>query len=150
DRVIKKKAFKVQDMPCGDGAANPELGFFAIVPADKLADDGYVETLLSNNKVNGLSCAFAWSTIEPSEDKFNFDPIDKLLAACERHHKTMILRVVACGSPDQGANEAGVDGTPKWVYDGGVKSVSYQAADGQAHTMPLFWDKTYLGKWSNF
>jgi hypothetical protein len=148
DRVIKKKAFKVENLPTGVGAMNPELGFFAIVPADKLSDADYAETLLSNDKVNGLSCAFAWNTLEPTEETFNFDPIDKLLAACERHHKTLILRVIACGLADGG--QSSIDGTPKWVFDSGSKSISYQAADGSSHTMPLFWDKNYLAKWSNF
>ena len=67
DRVIKKKAFNVKSMPMGVGAINPELGFFAILPADKLSDADYAEGLLSNDKVNGLSCEFAWSTLEPSE-----------------------------------------------------------------------------------
>jgi hypothetical protein len=143
DRIIKKKSFKTGNMPAAQAVTNREIGFFVIVPSDKISDSEYVKTLLSNDKVNGLSATLPWSLLEPSEDSFNWAPLDQLLSACESQHKTLILRIATAGSGSQSE-------TPKWVFDSGVKSISYTAADGTPHTMPIFWDKDYLAKWANF
>jgi Beta-galactosidase len=151
DRIIKKKAFKLENMPSFGTAANQELGFFAILPTDKLAAGDYVEQLLANDRVNGISAAFPWSRIEPSEDKYQWDQIDQLLAACQRHHKTLMLRITTCGTEMPAGNQqATIPDTPTWVFSSGVKSINFYTGDGVVHTMPLFWDNAYLAKWSNF
>src|SRR5207244_11723888 len=68
-----------------------------------------------------------------------------LLDLAAKHDKPVILRVSTSGS-DLGSESD----TPKWVFDSGVKSLSYSTPDGKSHLMPIFWDTTYLAQWSNF
>lgn len=166
DRIIKKKSFKAGDLADGNqnvvAAVNKELGFFAIVPAAKLNDQGFISDLLKNPNVNGISATLPWSLLEPKEDEENWQPIDQLLSACQKSGKTLILRVSTAGvdlpsgaAPDAGkpdtasAQQLSCD-TPKWVFDSGAKSVTFVDPAGKSHTMPIFWDKNYLAKWSNF
>lgn len=152
DRVIKKKKFKTEQMPAAtEVVTNRELGFFAIVPADKLADSDYAAQLLANKKVNGLSVLVPWSTIQTGEDQFNWQPIDQIVSACEKAGKTVILRVSTCGIDLPGSDAKQVTSDlPKWVADSGIKTVKYTDPQGREHVMPLFWDKQYLASWSNF
>ncbi len=151
DRIIKKKKFKAGAVPASEAVANKELGFFAVVPTDKLSDADYAGQLLANKKINGLSVLIPWSALQPSEENFNWQTVDQLLAACEKSGKTLILRVSACGV-DVATSDGKqvVSDLPKWVIDGGIKTVKYNDAQGREHLMPLFWDKAYLAKWSNF
>jgi hypothetical protein len=153
DRVIKKTKFKADAAKAPDAQAvtNRELGFFAIVPADKLTDIDYANQLLANKNVNGLSLLVPWSTIQTGEDTFDWKPVDALLSACEKAGKTAILRVSACGidTPTADGKEV-ISDVPKFVIDSGLKTIKYTDPQGRAHLMPLFWDKDYLAKWSNF
>jgi hypothetical protein len=153
DRVIKKKRFKSEQAQVADShpVTNRELGFFVMVPTDKLGDLDYAQKLLSDKNVNGLSLLVPWSTIQSGEDTFNWQPIDQMLSACEKAGKTAILRVSACGidAPTSDGKEV-ISDLPKFVLDGGLKTIKYTDPQGRGHVMPLFWDKDYLAKWSNF
>lgn len=154
DRIIKKKAFKPNAMPDFkvQPAVNRELGFFAIVPSDKLNDMEYASAILADTRVNGLSATIPWSLLSPTEDNENWQPIDQLLSVCKSAGKTLILRVSTAGVdlPAGADSKQTTPDTPKWVLDGGAKSVTFESLDGKQHVMPLFWDKDYLAKWSNF
>lgn len=152
DRVIKKKKFKAGETAApAEAVTNKETGFFAIIPNDKISDIDYANQLLATKRVNGLSVLIPWSTLQPGEDNFNWQPVDQLLDACAKNGKTLILRVSSCGidAPSADGKEI-VSDLPKWVVDSGIKTVKYSDPQGREHMMPLFWDKDYLAKWSNF
>jgi hypothetical protein len=152
DRLIKKKRFKTENVAVkAQPVTNRELGIFALVPHDKLTDLDFANQLLANKRVNGLSVLVPWSTIQTSEDNFNWEPVDQLVSACEKAGKTLILRVSACGidTPDSDGKQV-ISDLPKWVIDSGIKTIKYTDPQGREHQMPLFWDKDYLAKWSNF
>ncbi len=152
DRQIKKTHCQFVDADNSVRVANRELGLFAIMPPEKSLDTTYAEQLLSDQKVSGIAVALPWSTLEPSEDKFDWQPLDNLLQACHQHGKTAIVYITTAGldlKPANGGSSTAAD-TPAWVFAGGAQSIAWQSNDGAAHTMPIFWDKNYLAKWSNF
>ncbi len=145
DRVIKKRSFKPGEASDIEAAANKEIGIFAsLAPAD-LANDQLIEDLLAHANVNGLSIIVPWQQLEPAEDEFNWQPIDRVLELAGKHSKSVIVRVSTCGLDLDGKAD-----TPQWVFDAGTKSVPYTGADGNEHQLPIFWDSTYLANWRNF
>ena len=151
DRLIKKTNFKVSELPNTPPVPNPEIGFFGTVPADKLSDTDYVESLLSNPRTTGISVLMPWKILEPQEEKYDWRPVDNLLALCQKYNKKMILRVSTAGVDIPGGDGVKADSdTPNWVYEQGAKSVKYLDKDNKAHLMPIFWDQTYLAAYSNF
>jgi hypothetical protein len=150
DRLIKKKAFKESEIAGIHPIANKDIGLFAIVPLEQLQDANYINHLLSEEQINGLSCTLPWKIIQPQEDKFDWQILDNLLSDCTKHDKQLIFRVSTCGSERQGMMHDATCDTPDWVFQAGAKSIGYKDKDGKEHKMPIFWDGTYLAKWSNF
>lgn len=151
DRLIKKQTFKVGEMPSTPQVKNPELGFFAIVPADKYTQTDFVDSLLANERTSGISVTLPWRTFEPSEEKFEWSSLDSILSLCQKHNKSLILRISTCGI-GSGAEENGkpYSDTPQWVFENGAKSVKFIDKKGKAQLMPIWWDQTYLAAFSNF
>lgn len=151
DRLIKKQAFKAGEMPNTPQVKNPELGFFAIVPAEKANQTDLVESLLANEKTSGISVTLPWRTLEPGEEKFDWSSLDSLLSLCQKHNKSIIVRVSTCGIGSGDAENGKVySDTPQWVFENGAKSVKYIDKSGKAQLMPIWWDQTYLAAFSNF
>jgi len=147
DRVIKKKKFKPIAYPGAKPVLNPELGLFAIIPNEKINDMAFMEELAARPDVNGLSIMLPWQSIEKSEGEYDFSAIDRALEIVKKQNKTLILRVTTCGL----SNDSGVKSdTPDWVFQAGVKSITYKDNEGKEHQAPVFWDGTYMAKWSNF
>ncbi|MBX9691040.1 MAG: DUF4832 domain-containing protein [Cyanobacteria bacterium] len=145
DREIKKKKFKAVEVPGAKPITNNELGYFAQVPFEKVGDAGYLTGLLSRPEINGLSVILPWALLNPTEDEFNWQPVDRILALAKESKKTVILRISTCGLDNSRKSD-----TPDWVLTSEVKSLAYTGPDGKEHKMPIFWDSTYLAKWSNF
>lgn len=151
DRVIKKTKLKTQNMPvAAQQIANPGQGIFAVIPSDKTADLELVDTTLANPKVNGVSILVPWSQIQTGEEQFDWRPVDNVIASAAKAGKTVILRVSACGVDLPDGDKQVVSDIPKFVLDSGIKTIKYTDPAGRARQMPLFWDKDYLAKWSNF
>ena len=146
DREIKKKAFKGGDLPNTKPIPNKEVGLFAEVSTSDWKDADGLEKLLDNPRIAGLSLIIPWTSLERSEEQYDWKPLDDIIAACKKKEKSLILRVSTCGLE---ANDSDSD-TPGWVYTAGVKSITYKDKDGKDHKMPIFWDTVYLAKWSNF
>jgi len=145
DRLIKKKRFKVGDLPDIQPVLNREVGFFALLSPGQSSDPALWNELLAREDVSGLSVIFPWRSLEPQEEEYNWKPIDELLKAVKQHNKTLILRVSTCGLDIDGQSDS-----PAWVLDSNIKKVSYNGADGKSYSMPIFWDTNYLAKWNNF
>lgn len=142
DRIIKKRSFKGTEIAGAQAISNKELGLFAVVDLAQIKDDNLLKDILAQPSVNGLSVMVPWSSAEPTEGQYDWKQIDHLLELAAQNKKSVILRVTTCGLTDSD--------TPKWVYDAGAKSVSFTAAEGKPCVMPIFWDSSYLAKWSNF
>ncbi|HEY9869741.1 MAG TPA: DUF4832 domain-containing protein [Candidatus Obscuribacterales bacterium] len=145
DRIIKKKSFKVGDLPDAPPVINRETGFFVLLTPEQLNKPESWDEMLSRPDVNGLSVLIPWRVLEPAEEQYNWKPVDDLLDALKKRNKSLILRVSTCGMDLDGQSD-----TPAWVFDSGVKKISYSGADGKSYTMPIFWDTNYLAKWNNF
>src|SRR5262249_17064791 len=146
DRQIKKKSFKSASLEGAQAVPNREIGLFATIDNEKLADADYIKKFLDKPEVNGIACLLSWKQIEPKEDVYNWSTIDGLLTACQNHQKLLILRISTCGIDSTDANDQERSDTPKWVFDAGTKSITYAGRDGKEHLMPVFWDTTYLAK----
>jgi Domain of unknown function (DUF4832)/Beta-galactosidase len=142
DRIIKKRSFKGTEIAGAQAISNKELGLFAAVDFSKLSDETLLKDILAQPSVNGLSVMVPWQSAEPVEGQYDWKQIDHLLDLAGQQKKSIILRVTTCGLTDSD--------TPKWVYDAGAKSVSYVDANGKTCLIPVFWDSSYLAKWSNF
>ena len=165
DRVIKKRAFKASDLPSITPIPNKEIGLFAQISTSDLHDDAALQKLLDDKRVAGLSALIPWASLEPTEEHYDWTPVDNLLSLCKSKNKSLILKISTCGleatefteleadksSADKSSQSTTNSDTPQWLYaDGGVKSLTYQDKAGKDHKMPIFWDATYLAKWSNF
>jgi hypothetical protein len=150
DRLIKKQKFNVGDLNAGKLIRNPEQGLFVILSSDKLCQTESADALLSDEKVSGISVLIPWKVLEPAEEKYDWTVLDGLLALCQKHNKTMILRVSTCGVDQPGEGGKACADTPAWVWETGAKSVKYLDKSGNPHLMPIFWDQTYLAAFSNF
>lgn len=150
DRIIKKKSFKVADLPDGASIINGEQGFYVTVPPAKSEDLDFAKEVLSNPKTHGLSILLTWNQLEPQEEEYKWEKIDNLLKLCEQNDKKLILRIATCGVEAPGSDSTAVVDVPKYVFDNGAKSVEYIGVDGKKYVMPVFWDGTYLAAWGNF
>lgn len=153
DRAIKKKSFKSASFEGAQAIPNKEIGLFATIENEKVADTAYVDELLQKPEVSGVACLLTWKQLEPKEDVYNWPILDKVLASCVKHQKLLILRISTCGvdAPESSTPELkDSSDTPSWVFEQGAKSVPYTGRDGKQHLMPVFWDTTYLAKWANF
>lgn len=145
DRVIKKRKFKPIAFPGAKPILNPELGLFAIIPTEKTSDIAFMEELAARPDVNGISIMVPWQSIEKTEGECDFSAIDQAIEVVKKHNKTLILRVTTCG-----LNDGVKSDTPDWVFQAGVKTLTYKDSEGKEHQAPIFWDGTYMAKWSNF
>ena len=94
----------------------------------------------TNPYVQGVSLRSNWSTVEPSEGKFDWSFFDEGIALAARHHKNVALYVTA-----------GVT-TPNWVYAAGAYrwDINKVRRNGEIEPMtePLPWDPVFFSKWS--
>ncbi|MBI1269411.1 DUF4832 domain-containing protein [bacterium] len=145
DRVIKKKKFSFVEVPGASPVVNPETGFFAIVPLEMQQDREAILSLLERENINGISVLLPWQHLEPTEFNYDWSKLDKILEIAAEKKKKVIVRVSTCGLDNKLKSD-----TPEWVFKAGAKSIEFYGTDGEKHLMPIFWDSTYLAKWSNF
>src|SRR5579872_5898309 len=60
DRLIKKKAFKGTELTGVQPIANKDIGLFAGLNLEQSQDASYINHLLSEEQINGLSCLLPW------------------------------------------------------------------------------------------
>lgn len=145
DRLIKKKSFKVNVLGDVEPVRNQENGIFAELSAVEATDLQHVANVISNPGIDGISTVLTWRELEPAEAEYNFKPVDDLIELMNRYKKGLILRVSTAG-----VNIESRCDTPQWVFEDGAKRINYYGSDGKQATMPIFWDQTYLARWSNF
>ena len=116
-------------------------GVFALIKAG--APTG--SSVLSNPDVDGISLRIGWSSVNPSEDSYDWSYFDTEIAKAKNAGKTVLLRVSA------GQN------IPGWVAAAskaaGEPTFSFYETDqqgGQLITEPVFWATTLLAKKAKF
>ncbi len=77
----------------------------------------------SNPYLAGANLAFYWSQVEPQKGHYRWDIIDQEMRPWVTNGKKLILRVSTSGWTRWSPPYSGL-GTPQWVYDLGVPSVS--------------------------
>jgi hypothetical protein len=98
-------------------------------------EEAFKSGFLSSSTIRGISPRIKWSTVEPSEGRYNWSYLDSVFQDATRSNKTVILRVHPGTS------------SPEWVYQAGAKRLKRPGFPG---SMPAPWDPIYLTKWTNF
>ena len=95
--------------------------------------------------VAGSTMNFYWSELEPQKGKYNWSLIDQSMAPWTSHGKKVILRVSTSGYTHWKAPVSG-HGTPQWVYNLGVASVT----ENDASVLPQYWNPIFLQNLDTF
>jgi len=91
-----------------------------------------------------------WNIIEPEEDVYKWEVIDKYVDFCKEHSLKLFFGIM---------NQNVINGysTPKWVFDAGAKSVpcycgmsDILAAQSAVTYVPVWDDPVFLEKYNNF
>jgi hypothetical protein len=96
--------------------------------------------------VKGYSIRVAWKKLEPRRGRYNWDPIDDILAAARKNGKYVTLRVLAgAESPDWVLRNPEI---PKieFVSRNPNKKKNYN----KEVTLPRLWDEKYLNEYYRF
>ncbi len=101
--------------------------------------------LASNPSIAGVHPGYYWSQLEPQRGQYNWGVIDQQMAPWAKYGKQVILRVPTAGwtgwQPPYSQS-----GTPRWVYDPGVRSVT--ETDGSI--LPQYWNPLFLQSYAEF
>lgn len=114
-------------------AYRPVRGVFSLGNPDKPVP----EAVFTNPRVDGVALRVNWKTTEPARGAYNWNYLDKHVAAAAAAGKTVSLSVQA-GSV-----------TPDWVYGAGAAAFTFTDGEGK-HTIPVPWDATFLANWQRF
>lgn len=89
-----------------DGQANPEM-WFLLQPVDALPPPAALDSV-----IDGISVRVSWAMLEPSNNEWNWDNLDRQFAWAEANQKLVMLRVMAgVMSPDH-SYDTTADGIP--------------------------------------
>ncbi len=119
-------------------ARNPNFRGIILFDAENSAD------LADNPDLAGINLVYYWSQIEPQPGQYQWNIIDQDIQAWQARGKKVMLRLVAAGwrSWDKPWSQ---HGTPQWVYDLGVKSVT--ELDGAV--LPQYWNPIFLAHYDH-
>lgn len=133
-------AVSYQTETSGKPVANPHRGFvMTLYNPDMLYSTKHpygINGSMDNKAwdvVTICSGVMFWKDINPEEDVYNWDEIDKALKACEQSGMTYGIRIIpyttSSGSDDNYGAEH--DFVPQWVYDKGAKqdTATYKYGD---------------------
>lgn len=93
----------------------------------------------------GTVLSYYWSQLEPQQGQFNWSVIDRDMQPWISHGKQVILRVATAGWT-RWQRPYSASGTPSWVYNLGVSSVT--ETDGSK--LPQYWNPVYLQNFTAF
>jgi hypothetical protein len=95
---------------------------------------------VANPYVAGTYLGYYWKQLEPQQGQFNWNLIDQDMQPWVAHGKKVILRVSTAGWTSWNKAADSQHGTPQWVYDQGVASVT--EIDGAV--LPQYWAPYFL------
>jgi hypothetical protein len=87
----------------------------------------------------GTNLVYYWSQVEPRKGHIDFDRIDRDIAPWAARGKLVCLRFSSAGWA-KWSKPYSQQGTPQWVYDQGVASVT----EDDGSRLPVYWDPNYL------
>ena len=99
----------------------------------------------SNPYLAGANLAFYWSQVEPQKGHYRWDIIDQEMKPWVTNGKKLILRVSTSGWTHWSPPYSGL-GTPQWVYDLGVPSVT----EIDDSVLPQYWNPIFLRNLNDF
>ncbi|WP_433187428.1 beta-galactosidase [Actinoallomurus sp. CA-150999] len=107
---------------------------------------GHTSDLASNPDIAGRSLAYYWAQLEPKKGQYNWSVIDNDMKPWVDAGKKVVLRVSAAGWAKWDKDADSAHGTPQWVYDEGVKSVTEQ----DKAVFPQYWSSTFEKDYDDF
>jgi hypothetical protein len=100
---------------------------------------------LNNPFISGISWRFRWKTIQPRDNEYSWELIDRAIEVSGKAGRKAMLRVIA-----------GIS-TPEWLYQMDIKSFEFSNTDlanpktyKDRLRMPIPWDEVYLTQWQEF
>ena len=146
----------------GKPVANPHKGFvMTLYNPDMLYSTKHpygINGSMDNHAwdvVTICSGVMFWKDINPEEDVYNWEEIDKALKACEQSGRTYGIRIIpyttSTGSDDNYGAEH--DFVPQWVYDKGAKQdiATYKYGDSNVKIkVPNWSDPVYIEAYKKF
>lgn len=123
---------------------NQTRGLLWMVGSGRLEDSPEAfDARLADPNLAGMFLRFRWEEIEPREDEYDWEALDRLVALARKHDKIYKLMILP-----------GIR-TPDWVYAKGVEQFDttmpwpLRGDFGQPVRMPLPWDETYLEQFAD-
>jgi hypothetical protein len=101
---------------------------------------------VANPALAGRYLGYYWKQLEPQKGQYNWHLIDQDMKPWIDHKKKVILRVSTSGWTRWDRAADSQHGTPQWVYDQGVASVT--ELDGSVH--PQYWAPPFLQNLGDF
>jgi hypothetical protein len=95
-------------------------------------------TFSDNPNIAGTYLGYYWSQLEPQQGQYNWSLIDNDMKPWVANGKSVILRVSTSGQYKWQPPNSG-NGTPQWVYDQGVSSVT----ETDHSVIPQYWNPTF-------
>jgi hypothetical protein len=102
-------------------------------------------SLADNLYLAGTYLGFYWSELEPKPGQYNWKAIDDAMQPWINHGKDIILRVSTAGWKAW-RPPVSQQGTPQWVYDMGVPSVT----EVDHAVKPQYWNALFLRAFEEF
>jgi hypothetical protein len=103
---------------------------------------------ISDPQVAGAEIHLPWSMLEPSKGQFNYQLLDRFLAAWGAVGKKIVLSIKT--SPDGAeVNPYGGSSTPQWVYAEGARHIKVDKK-GIIQKIPLLWDPIFQKEYQTF
>jgi hypothetical protein len=106
---------------------------------------GNASTFADNPDIAGTYLGYYWSQLEPQQGQYNWSLIDNDMQPWVTNGKSVILRVSTSGQYKWQPPNSG-NGTPQWVYDQGVSSVT----ETDHSVIPQYWNSTFLSDLNTF
>lgn len=146
----------------GEAISNPHKGYVMTVYNPNMLYEGMHEYGIGG--INGneawnlttiCSDVLFWKDLNPQEDVYNFEKIDKMLEACEHAGMTYGMRIIpytTCKGTDDNYG-ADHDFVPQWVYDKGAKkdTVTYtHKKPSPTIKVPNWSDPIYIASYKKF
>jgi hypothetical protein len=102
-------------------------------------------TFSNNPAIAGTYLGYYWSQLEPQQGQYNWSLIDNDMQPWVANGKSVILRVSTSGWESWQPPNSG-HGTPQWVYDLGVSSVT----ETDHSVIPQYWNPIFQQNLSTF
>lgn len=113
---------------------------FALLSLSNAQNVSQVGALLSNTSIDGVALQIGWTSMETSDEVFNWTTLDTALKTAKDKGKGVTLHIFP----------GGPFGVAQWLKTAGVKTYTLTDFQRRTHEEALPWDTTYLAQYSQF